>query len=838
MQEVLENSATNKEKELEHFPPGAVALAIGRRYNVLDQNKITDEQTQKIIKDSSIYSPDYEALGDVMNDKRNAFWKKEQPAMTFEEQCKSWRESVTGYAQKLKEDNNTKAIDVLLRFGIDITQTPEEMDKKIEDFRKKYFANGSDIEAFAKVFAGEKSLTEVIQDLDATEAFLIIFGKEEATILAKETILAYAALDEQNKETFGTIAVKQIKQPLSPEEMKAHALLRQKQDEIDIRIPKETEDKTNWSVDKWQEYLKRENDTSDLEVFAVIESLRREVEEEGKWQELKQEALKEIETLPDNVVQQIEKRFQPFIEKLKAPHGKMHFKRDLLHLICILNDPETKQRYDDVELITGALATMFHDIGNSIVERYDDALRLAQHAEVGAYLLGEITGDLIPPNLLKLTQYAIAAHTNYPVDIAVTKNKAKLNEITRIKRSYRPYHTIEGKDKAAIWLTRSADKLDLLQHPIEGVRHMIQKTLPTRDFDHLSGVFHEPDEANQIEDFQYQFNPTLFRTKEEREKESDRRKKTPTVLEHLWILADSALYGKFDTQNPPREKNEHNLYDTDYFTSELVLPDLASLKVFTDALREGPKQPMTEKEINEAFEQFYRLCEVIEPAENLPEAIERFKTKFATMSLTDRMHWANGFNILTQQSLAEWYNRLKSHMQKPAPDVSDNEKVKKIIGTIHTEANETLKNFDPAQLEEMQADETNPEEAKPLPNTLPVQQIPTSISQTIPVSIDKTLDIEENIKTYPGIAELPTQPFVENKEVPIHEIKPMPPMPGWQPGQPITFERIENGVIKPVYGFYDEKPVYEPPPPPGNEFVNSPKAYRRFDVTASGLHKP
>jgi len=176
-----------------------------------------------------------------------------------------------------------------------------------------------------------------------------------------------------------------------------------------------------------------------------------------KWKAVKEKAQIELSHLPENIIPQIFDRVAPYVETLPTGHSKGHTFRDLISSMELMRDPKLKD-VDDVEKIIGILSGTFHDVGNAVINRYDESKRFAGHAEVGAHLFGELTKDLIPPNLLKLVQYSIAAHTHYAKEIAITK-KIEGRDETLVRRPYEDA-PVEG-NRMGIWLARWADRLDM-----------------------------------------------------------------------------------------------------------------------------------------------------------------------------------------------------------------------------------------------------------------------------------------------------------------------------------------------------------------------------------------
>ncbi len=161
--------------------------------------------------------------------------------------------------------------------------------------------------------------------------------------------------------------------------------------------------------------------SGDSQVFDEIQRLRAEVGTLEGWKAAKERTRQELAATPDDILEQLLERFAPFIKNLPPGSSRGHFMRDGVYLTAIFQDPDI-QSADAVEVFVGMLAGMYHDIGTSVAERYHEAKRFSAHAEVGAHLFGEISKSLLGENLIKLTQYAIVAHTHYRGDRTVTKD--------------------------------------------------------------------------------------------------------------------------------------------------------------------------------------------------------------------------------------------------------------------------------------------------------------------------------------------------------------------------------------------------------------------------------
>lgn len=408
----------------------------------------------------------------------------------------------------------------------------------------------------------------------------------------------------------------------------------------------------------------------DKKAFFAVESLRKEVESIHGWNRTKEKAERELASLPENIIPDILNELGPYLELMPTGHSKGHAYRDFISSMIALKDPEI-EKIDDVEKIVGVFAGTFHDIGNSVIDRYEEPKRFAGHAEIGAYLFGELAKDKIPPNLLKLTQYAIAAHTQYTKDISVTKQVDGKDE-TLVKVPYQD-EIVDGS-RTGIWLARMTDRVDA-QGIQMVVRHSLVKSQPTEDYDPTIG-FHKIKE-DENEDFKHQFSPQI-RTDEYRASLSD-QDKTRNVLEHMRMYRDSALNKTVYSQN-----------DSEYFTRTLIIPAAEEQNEFVEAVVEQTSI-LPEEVIEDAFEKFYSISSIVEPGQDFSSTSSLLREKFRLLSQEQRSHWANGYNLLPTL-YNRWFERTSQNLSVDF-NSNFNPIVKKILENGNKLAKEKLQDF-------------------------------------------------------------------------------------------------------------------------------------------------
>lgn len=429
------------------------------------------------------------------------------------------------------------------------------------------------------------------------------------------------------------------------------------------------------NIHAWKKYFA--DDAVDEYVYDKIDNLRDQLEFIEHWKERKIKAHKEIDEIPANILGKLLAKFLPFITHLPTGHGPGHLSRDLIHLTTILHD-EYIQQQDPVEVLVGLLAGIFHDIGNAVVERYDEPNHFAGHAEVGAYLFGMLAKDILPENILKLTQFAIASHTNYLKDIVITKYPGTPQEKTKIRKPYQNALSNGAKQahKIALWMTQATDRSDALSVPFI-IRHILTKAMPTQDYsqDHFHVV-----RDNEEEDFMHQFMP-IIRTQEYKNQLLTKKDKTSIVLEHFYIFYETTV-----------DLSPYSQYDTPYFFSHIVATnslDTARFIIATTARAETIEPFEREK----LFDQFYRVCAIIEPAHNTGKTIQLLKKKFPLLSDSYQNHWAHGFKLLTTKLYPRWYKETKESIQTTPK--FENAKLSTIIKDLHKRANHIIEAFSP-----------------------------------------------------------------------------------------------------------------------------------------------
>ena len=400
----------------------------------------------------------------------------------------------------------------------------------------------------------------------------------------------------------------------------------------------------------------------DYVIYQYIENLRSEVEQIEDYRKIKAKAKMEIEALPDNAIAQLFQKALPFINALPTAHSKGHCARDLVNLTVILHDPKTIS-YDDMEIIVGILAGIFHDIGNSIIERDEENERFTLHAEVSAWIFGKLAKNIIPPNILKLTQFAIAAHTNFET----LRKKTKSGITVKI----RPYDTkIVNGDKISMTLARTTDRIDLINGAIYPIRTIIRFAKYIKHVVHVTGE-KDIEFESELEDFKARF--------------SSNKTRKGSFLNDLQNLANNNI-----------SLNVHNKYDTFYIKNKIFLPGSKELQLFIDTVVNYKTDKIRSNNTKKILKRFLHLCELLEPGEDVSERINMFRSKFNLLSENQQNRWIAGFKLITDYLYPQFYTRTKKKIAD-IPKIAQKRggKLQTIINDITNRANKILDAFNP-----------------------------------------------------------------------------------------------------------------------------------------------
>ena len=121
-------------------------------------------------------------------------------------------------------------------------------------------------------------------------------------------------------------------------------------------------------------------------------------------------------------------------KKGRPGHDEGHALRDALTAMRLATTLLTKLGLNEKAYLKKGeasaliVAGSYHDIATSIFPRYDDRLYACGHAEMGAVLVTALLRELLPPSVLVMAAYSIAAHTHYlkPIDPEIDSGYLRL----------------------------------------------------------------------------------------------------------------------------------------------------------------------------------------------------------------------------------------------------------------------------------------------------------------------------------------------------------------------------------------------------------------------------
>ena len=144
-------------------------------------------------------------------------------------------------------------------------------------------------------------------------------------------------------------------------------------------------------------------------IVSFIENLKSELGNREGWVNTCQKADEELKNMPINeqTVDYLNQKFKVYIDQMPPGHDKGHFSRDLLTSIVLRDSIKDKVAFQ-AEADAGLLAGAFHDIGTSIIPRYQDNKYGAGHGETGAYLFWQTSEGLIGENTRKLVLISLS----------------------------------------------------------------------------------------------------------------------------------------------------------------------------------------------------------------------------------------------------------------------------------------------------------------------------------------------------------------------------------------------------------------------------------------------
>lgn len=355
------------------------------------------------------------------------------------------------------------------------------------------------------------------------------------------------------------------------------------------------------------------------EVVGFIDNLRKELGSNENYENICKLGDIELEQDPftNEKFQFIFDRFEEYINETPPGHDPGHLYRDLVTSV-ILFENESKNSYSTSDALAGLLGGCFHDIGTSIIPRYQDKKYGAGHAEAGAYLFWGLSEGVLGENTRKLVSYSIAAHTNY----------LKSNQV-QIPPGYmkEPYWDATWESEGKLLgvgpqLTRRSDRLDT-----NGVTLLMRHIISRFDSVEEGGQDLYGDQWCDInrESLMQVMNPVI------RENISN----PPTTLEHVLQFARSN-----DGNNP--------YSDRDYLFPKFK--ELMNFKVNQiNGLINAINHPfIADLENNDSLEKIHQLFSFISKSDSnrFNLAWDNFESVWHELTDDQKQRWVSGFSFI------------------------------------------------------------------------------------------------------------------------------------------------------------------------------------------------
>jgi len=342
----------------------------------------------------------------------------------------------------------------------------------------------------------------------------------------------------------------------------------------------------------------------------------------------KQEALEKATYTIQNTLRTMKDSGLDF-KNTEPGHGPGHLIRDYVHSTLLFNNLEA----DAKNIFVGFVGGTLHDMGCSIIPRYDESTRAVRHAEVGALLTKKIldeNSNLNDAEKISIS-HVIAAHTHYtkPSEIKCKDGETRIIE---------PYKDLDenGRPIYPVWFPRWVDRLDCNGAAFIG-RHYLTLAEKHKDYD---GIEHFE------VDFPQHMQPLLRSFKEQVDEKGNRNQ---VMSEHMKMFADSqnneSPYGKHDYgfMVEMRDRAKERVY-----------------RIVESTQKNEILSPWEEESIREAWISF--LSENVEPrignktARTLDDMFEKLPEK-------TRHAWCNAF-LTTMKEYKEYADEKLKQIEK------------------------------------------------------------------------------------------------------------------------------------------------------------------------------
>lgn len=372
---------------------------------------------------------------------------------------------------------------------------------------------------------------------------------------------------------------------------------------------------TEQKIKSLQEFVTSPEGQKDIVNF--VENLKTELGSKEGWLNTCQKAQEEYKTMPvtEQTFNQLSSVFDTYVNQMPPGHDKGHYSRDLLTSIVLFDSLKNKAAFQS-EAAAGLLAGTFHDIGTSVIPRYQDNKYGAGHGETGAYLFWETSDGILGENMRKLVTYSIAAHAHYtkPIEVQIPAGYQK-------DKYWDDTWTDENNklNGISVQMARRADRADT-----NGVTQMFRHIISRMDSIEEGG--------RDLSDGQWVDinHDSLFQTLNPIVR--DPIPNPPTTLEHMYRYA--------------RSNDGKNVYsEKDYLFSsfqEVLTLKLTQIEGLIDSMNHSTKvisdTPENFKSIHDLF---YKVSK--SNPQRFEKAWENFQGIWSELSPEAKSRWYNGF---------------------------------------------------------------------------------------------------------------------------------------------------------------------------------------------------
>lgn len=298
------------------------------------------------------------------------------------------------------------------------------------------------------------------------------------------------------------------------------------------------------------------------------------------------------------------------LDKVDPGHGIGHWTRDFINAQVLLSALE----FEPIHILVGMAGGTLHDLGATIVARYQESKTPLRHADVMGLALDQIfSGHDFGLTVAeqRLIQWAVMAHTHYlkPQTVSWRGTDVVIEPYPDMGR--------DGEPLWGIWITRWVDRLECSGSETFPARHWLTLFEEHEDFDGQAQKFFSTRFADDA--------LPIVRMG------GDSGKKT--ILGHLHALASS------QTNASP-----YGLHDRGRMV-ELRDAKRERLLKFIHAVVESPKQFGAEDRIRISREWTSFLGNVIEPSDVGRKAAGQLEKMFLALDPRVQNAWCNGFEI-------------------------------------------------------------------------------------------------------------------------------------------------------------------------------------------------